>query len=85
MAHALTALAYLLPALALLGILAFRRYPGERALVAAIERRRAARPRPDRRAAAPRLAPRAIVPRGGRLIACALAVRPPPPPRPALS
>lgn len=78
MAHLLTALGYLLPALALLALLALRRYPGERALLAAIERRRPVRrPRPcGARSLHPR--PRARLPRGGGLIASSLAVRPPP-------
>jgi hypothetical protein len=81
MTSVLTAVAYLLPALALLAILAFRRYPGARALIATIERRRRDRRRTEPRTAAPRPEVRALLPRGGRLIACALAVRPPPAPR----
>jgi hypothetical protein len=80
MGHLLHALAYLTPALALLALLALRRYPGERALLATIARRRAPRPARERAHStgsfAPR--PRALLPRGGRLIARALAVRPPP-------
>jgi hypothetical protein len=85
MTHVLTAVAYLLPALALLAILAFRRYPGARALIATIERRRRGRFRSEPRTPAPRPEPRALLPRGGRLIATALAVRPPPGPRFGLS
>jgi hypothetical protein len=77
-APALQALAYLLPALLLLSALWARRYPGERALLAAI-----VAPGPGSgsgadaaRQTAPAL--RALLPRGGRLIACSLAVRPPP-------
>ena len=71
------ALLYLVPALLLVTLLVLRRYPGERRLVAAVEARRARRaahtiPAP------PRVLRRARVPRGGLLIASALAVRPPP-------
>ena len=77
--HLLTALAYLIPALALLAVLSFRRYPGEHALLAAIEKRRDRRRRvPIRPTGGDRVRPRVLVPRGGRLIACSLAVRPPP-------
>jgi|GEM_PF-907473 len=72
----LQALAYLLP---LLAALATRRYPGERALLEAIASRRGHRGRvsPARSA---RSHPRVLVARGGRLIACSLAERPPPGP-----
>jgi hypothetical protein len=72
------ALAYLLPTLLLLVVPATRSYPGERALLALIERKR----RPRHRGAAgligrqPRLP--ALLPRGGCLIAASLAERPPP-------
>jgi hypothetical protein len=72
-----TMLLYLLPALALAVPLLLRRYPGERRLLALI----AGRSEPRRRAGARTTAtarPRALVPRGGLLIACSLAVRPPP-------
>jgi hypothetical protein len=68
----------MLPAAALLAMLAARRYPGERLLV-----RLAAR-RPQRRRAAAAEARRAPpartmhLPRGGLLMGFALAVRPPP-------
>lgn len=79
MGQLLPVLAYLTPALVLFAALALRRYPGERALLAWIESRRSRR---DRRHMRPRglvrLRPRALLPRGGRLIACSLAVRPPP-------
>jgi hypothetical protein len=72
------ALVYLLPALLLLAAVALRRYPGERTLLALIgtrphrpRRRRQPTRLPDRR-------PRAMLPRGARLIAFSLAVRPPP-------
>jgi hypothetical protein len=74
----LSALAYLLPALMLGLALARRRYPGERRLLALI----GARPAPPRHRTATqtptRGRPRAAMPRGGRLIAFSLAVRPPP-------
>jgi len=70
------ALAYLLPALLLLLALGARRYPGERALLALIVRGRHRRAHVD---ALRRARPRALLPRGGRLIATSLAVRPPPP------
>ena|ERR1700730_14415238 len=69
------ALTYLLPALLLLLALAARRYPGERALLTLMVRGRR-RARLD--ALLPRAHPRALLPRGGRLIATSLAVRPPP-------
>ena len=76
----LAGLVYLLPMLLLLLVLALRRYPGERALVTLAYRGRAHRraARTTRSARRPELAPRARVPRGGRLIAAAMAVRPPP-------
>ena len=70
-------LLHLLPALALAAPLILRRYPGERRLLALI----AGRSKPRLRASATATAtarPRALVPRGGLLIACSLAVRPPP-------
>jgi len=80
MAQLLPALAYLAPALMILAVLAFRRYPGERVLAAALERRRDRRGRARApRGAVRKRTPRALVARGGRLIGCALAVRPPPP------
>jgi hypothetical protein len=72
------AISYLLPALMLLAALAARRYPGERALLAVM---RTTRSRPRRVAARGirrHSRPRALVPRGGALIAFALAGRPPP-------
>lgn len=70
---------YLAPALLLAVVLAARRYPGERLLA-----RWARRGPRRRRAAVPRCLPSgrvclASVPRGGLLMARALAVRPPPP------
>jgi len=65
------------PALALALLLALRRYPGERLLAGLSPGRR-----PCRRGAPRRAAPRRRValarPRGGLLIACSLADRPPP-------
>ncbi len=74
----LAAVAYLLPPLLLLLVLALRRYPGERALLAVIERRARRLPRTVCGPIVPRPRPRAVFPRGGRLIASSLAVRPPP-------
>jgi hypothetical protein len=78
MAQVLIALAYLIPALVLLFVLACRRYPGERALLAAMEGWRARRRRKRARSDVYVASLRSILPRGGLLIACALAVRPPP-------
>jgi hypothetical protein len=73
------ALLYLLPPLLLVLALATRRYPGERALLALMGRSERHRRRPRIAGAAPpRPRPRATLPRGGRLIASSLAVRPPP-------
>jgi hypothetical protein len=66
-----------LPALALALLMALRPYPGERALVVL----RRARPTIRRRPAASRPSggrPEIVLPRGGQLLARALAVRPPP-------
>ncbi len=77
--HFLDGALYLLPPLLLAGAVLLGRYPGERALLALATRR--ARP-PDRRQAVASTAPaplaRPPLPRGGRLIASFLAVRPPP-------
>jgi hypothetical protein len=69
----------LLPALALAAPLLMRRYPGERALAALSRsgRRRWAHPRSSAPRARRTFAVLLIV-RGGRLIGCSLAVRPPP-------
>jgi hypothetical protein len=72
------ALAYLLPALLLLVVLATRSYPGERALLAVIERKRGPRHRSAAGLIGRQPSLRALVPRGGRLIAASLAERPPP-------
>jgi hypothetical protein len=77
----LHALGYLLPPLLLLAaLLRARRYPGERSLLAAIERRRGRRGQisTTEQTIVRRPRPRASLPRGGRLIASSLAVRPPP-------
>lgn len=71
------AIAYLLPPLVMLVALAARWYPGERVLVRLMAGKRARRR--DSAMDECRPQPRARVPRGGRLIACSLAVRPPPP------
>jgi len=74
----LHALLCLLPAVALAMPLLARRYPGERALLALHGGAEPARwPRPRGRAPRGRRALPAAV-RGGRLIGCSLAVRPPP-------
>jgi hypothetical protein len=71
-------LPYVLPPLLLLLTLARRRYPGEQALLALMGKRRG-RPRcSTSTSATPGPGLRALVPRGGRLIATSLAVRPPP-------
>jgi hypothetical protein len=72
------ALAYMLPPLLLLAVLVLCRYPGEHVLLALRSPRRRTRPRAGARALAPRYTPRAMTPRGGDLLACSLAVRPPP-------
>jgi hypothetical protein len=72
------ALLCLAPALVLMAALLARRYPGERLLMSLAAERR---PRRTRAAASSRrLGVRgfARVPRGGLLLGCALAVRPPP-------
>ena len=72
------ALAYLAPAL-LLGLpLMAGRYPGERPLVRALAGRRRARPRRAPLCAPPGARPTVLIPRGGRLVAAALAGRGPP-------
>jgi hypothetical protein len=76
----LHAILCLLPAVVLVIPLLARRYPGERALIGLrpVERARWPRPRssvPMRRRVV------LVVVRGGRLIGCSLAVRPPPAPR----
>jgi hypothetical protein len=71
------ALLYLLPPLLLIAALLLRRYPGERQLIALARARR----KPRRRCIAPAWSqsrPSALLPRGGKLIASSLAVRPPP-------
>jgi len=68
----------LLPALALACALAFRRYPGERLLVALRSRRRARWPR-ARSLVSARARPLTAAAHGGLLMARSLAVRPPPP------
>jgi len=67
----------LAPALALALLLHCRRYPGARRLVAFSARATRRRPRTACSAVTP-ARPTVRIPRGGLLIACALAVRPPP-------
>ena len=67
----------LLPMLALAAPLMLRRYPGARTL-ARLSATRAHRWQRARSSATPRPSARAATPRGGLLLACALAVRPPP-------
>ena len=67
----------LAPAILLLVILLGRRYPGERLLLAFAARAHNGRPRRDATSAASH-GRVAEVPRGGLLMAFALAVRPPP-------
>jgi hypothetical protein len=81
----LDALAYLLPPLLLLLVLVARRYPGERALLALIAGAARGRRSTDVGSLVGKTRSRAMVPRGGRLIASSLAVRPPPAPRAAPS
>jgi hypothetical protein len=71
-----SSLLYLAPALLILVPLAFDRYPGERLLQAVIARpaTQTDRPKPPTR----RLPPLSLLPRGGALLAWALAGRGPP-------
>jgi hypothetical protein len=73
------AMAYLLPALAVLLALLLRRYPGERKLLSLLARRRRSRrhARHDSSACG-RRARRSAFPRGGDLIGASLAERAPP-------
>jgi hypothetical protein len=73
------ALVYLSPALLLLGFLSVRRYPGERALLRAMPSATSSS-KITHRGRARREPARVLLPRGGRLIASSLAVRPPPGP-----
>jgi hypothetical protein len=69
---------YLVPLLLVVAPLIAGRYPGERALIARARiprRQRRPRPAPSTR---PRTPPRHLVPRGGALLAAALAGRAPP-------
>lgn len=68
----------LAPALLLGATLLLRRYPGERLLTTLAARRQSGRARPQTGAPFSPSRTRARVPRGGLLIAFALAVRPPP-------
>jgi hypothetical protein len=73
-----SALPYLLPPVLLLFVLLARRYPGERALLMLMRPDRRRRSRMRFRGITLGQEPRVVVPRGGRLIASSLAVRPPP-------
>jgi hypothetical protein len=73
----LHAILYLLPAVVLAIPLLARRYPGERALVS-LHRAQGARWARARSSAPARRSVLLVVVRGGRLIGCSLAVRPPP-------
>jgi hypothetical protein len=73
----LHAILYLLPALLLVIVLLARRYPGEHALIGLRRVERAHWPRPRSSMPARRRVVLVAV-RGGRLIGCSLAVRPPP-------
>jgi hypothetical protein len=74
----LIALAYLLPSLLLALVLLRRAYPGERVLLALRARARAFRRTPRKAARVKRPLIHLLLARGGELIACSLAVRPPP-------
>ncbi len=77
-----TGFLFMAPALVLALPLLAGRYPGSQKLAAFVR----ALPRPRRERARPALSRTAfdrLLPRGGRLIACAMAVRPPPDPMPA--
>jgi hypothetical protein len=77
-AAGLEALLFVAPALLLAAPLLHGRFPGERRIAALASARAVARPRAARTLAPARRAPHALVARGGRLLAAALAVRPPP-------
>ncbi|HEY5332342.1 MAG TPA: hypothetical protein VIJ21_02260 [Solirubrobacterales bacterium] len=68
------------PLLVLLGFLLLGRFPGEEAIARLSRRLSAAAPRPRRREGRRRRPGRrlAVAPRGGLLIGCGLARRPPP-------
>lgn len=75
----MSGLLFVAPALALALLMALRRYPGERRLIAIASRRRCALPRAPRRVRGSTLRLRVTMrPRGGVLIALSLATRPPP-------
>jgi hypothetical protein len=72
-----TALLYVLPGVLMFGVLLAGRYPGK----ATLARLRRSRPHPQHGAPLPALGmrrPAIVPPRGGLLLAFALAVRPPP-------
>jgi hypothetical protein len=72
------ALAYLAPALLILLPLIGGRYPGDEALARAATRQIRPRRPPSAPTSVARRRPRAVLPRGGRLVAAALAGRGPP-------
>jgi hypothetical protein len=72
------AVAYMAPTLVLLVPLLLGRYPGERAIAAALDRRRHGAPRRPAASQRPRRTFRAGVARGGALLAARLAGRAPP-------
>jgi hypothetical protein len=71
--------AYLVPVLLLLAVVAGGRYPGERAYARRIAHARVERPRRPGRARRRRRPCLAELPRGGALVAAGLAGRAPPP------
>lgn len=71
-------LLHLAPALVLVVALLARRYPGERLIVRLAGSPARAPRRVRARAVKPRTHVAALAPRGGLLLACSLAVRPPP-------
>jgi hypothetical protein len=74
------ALAFLFPPLLLLLLIAPRRYPGERTLLALVARREQHRAPAGVTATVPRSPSRVARPRGARLMGWSLAIRPPPAP-----
>jgi hypothetical protein len=79
-----TGVLFLVPALALLVPLLYGRYVGEATVIGLARARRTHPRRPTGRRCAPHRPRPVLLPRGGRLIAWSLAVRPPPA-APALS
>jgi hypothetical protein len=71
-------LLHLAPALILVAALLARRYPGERLIVRLASSATRSGRRARTRAVKPRTRVAALAPRGGLLLGCSLAVRPPP-------